>query len=426
MSSSMESKSTTSVLGLVLLALSACENGPITLGLTAPEEVKVDATRDEGLGGKAPVVCETISSTTILRPAALAIAFDVSGSMGRLDCPFWNHDPQFKWRPVVDATTAFLEDETIQGVRASMTLFPAASDQCTEAAYGEPDVPLTTLPSTQFRAVLAAYEQEVGLADYADPMPDSGGTWRGGTPTRAAVNATRALLSSLLEAEESTQAAIVLVTDGMPAGCGDDIEHLSDLIGAVSDAHAEGIFTYVIGVREPTLSPDAAPPWEEDGKRVWACKSPAGAWLWNYDAVDTPFVPPDNLANLHTIAAAGGTDRALLIDTGDPEATRVAFREGIDAIRRQAVPCSVVIPPNPDGAESFDKDKIDVRWKDGDSAERLPYDPACEPGGGWHYDDESSPRTIHLCPETCRKVQSSLTLELGVDFLCERREPIVK
>ncbi len=406
------------------LATCACEMAPLTLGRSTPGG-GVDSDNN-GLGGQgSPVVCKTSSSTTTLRPLVLAFAFDVSGSMGRLDCPFWNHDPKFKWQPVVDATTSFFEDQTISGVRASMTLFPTSAEQCTEDNYQQPDVAMTTLPSSAFGTVLHAYELEVGLDDYGDPMPEWGGPWRGGTPTLAAVRATHAGLLPE-RATEGTRAALVLVTDGLPAGCGDDIEHLADVIGAVSDARADDVFTYVIGVREPTLAPGAVPPWEDNGERVWACKSNSGNWLWGYDDPTTPRPAPDNLSNLHTIAAAGGTSRALLIDTGDPAATRVAFRSAIDAIRRQAVPCSVAIPTHPDGTGSFDKDKIDVRWEDGGVLQRLPYDPQCAPGGGWHYDESDPPRNIELCPETCGKVQSSLTLELGVDFLCEPREPSVK
>lgn len=406
----------------------ACDSEAITLGYGEPDETGfIPDPSGKGSGGGGTVVCETSSKTTTLRPAYLALAFDVSGSMGRLDCPFWNHDPELKWKPVVAATTAFLEDEANMGIHVAMTLFPAAAEQCEIESYATPDVPLTELPSTAFREALVEYEEEVGLDAYTDPMPEGGGQWRGGTPTFAAVAGTRALLEPLVLENEGARFAIVLVTDGMPAGCRDDVEHLADVIATVSDARAEGILTYVIGVREPELAQGAVAPWEEDDARVWACHSnSSGNWLWEYDDPATPRPPPDNLANLHTIAAAGGTGRALLIDTGDPDGTRAAFQTAVSDIRREAVPCSVELPPHPDGSGYFDKDKIDVRWVDGDTTERLPYDPACDPGGGWHYDDDSAPTAIELCAETCTAVQASPTLELRVDFLCEQREPTLK
>lgn len=415
------------LLGGALVAASGCRSEFITLGRGPSGGLEVDVDGSGAVGGLGSEVCESTSKTALHRPAALAFAFDVSGSMGRLDCPFWNHDPAYKWRPVVDATTAFFEDPEHSGLRASLTLFPSREDACSIDGYRTPDVPMTELPSPAFEEVLLDYEDEVGLADYADPMPEGGGTWRGGTPTHVALRAVSALLASERAAAPETQTAIVLVTDGVPAGCGDPAELLADVIGAVSDARAAGTLTYVIGVREPTLGADPIAPWEEDGERVWACRSNnSGAWLWDYEDPESPREAPDNLSTLHSIAAAGGTERAFLIDTGEPDATRIALQTAIDAIRYQAIPCSLEIPEHPYGESFFDPEKIDVYSTVSSGEARLPYDPECLPGGGWHYDDAAAPKTIELCPETCRSVEGTLDLELSIAFLCERRAPTVK
>lgn len=418
--------------GLAAVALAwtlatGCASELITLGRSSGGGLEVDEGGSGALGGLGSEVCESTSKTALQRPAALAFAFDVSGSMGRLDCPFWNHDPAFKWRPVVDATTAFFEDEQHSGLRASLTLFPSREDACSVDGYRTPDVPMTELPSSAFEEALRQYEAEVGLDDYADPMPEWGGTWRGGTPTHVAVRAVAALLDEERRAAPETQTAIVLVTDGVPAGCGDPAELLADVIGAVSDARIAGTLTYVIGVREPTLGAEPTAPWEEDGERVWACRSNnSGAWLWDYEDPTRPRPAPDTLSTLHGIAAAGGTERAFLIDTGEPDATRVALQTAIDAIRYQAIPCSLEIPEHPSGETFFDPEKVDVYATVAAEEERLPYDPECSPGGGWHYDSLTTPNTIELCPETCRKVEGTFELELSVAFLCERRAPTVK
>lgn len=398
----------------------SCDAARVSLGGTAPGGDDVlEVPRNWGAAGGPEVVCETVTHTATLRPAVLAFALDVSGSMGQLDCPFWHHDPAVKWTPVVDAVTAFFERPDAATLHASMTLFPASESQCSTASYAEPDVPLTQLPSTRFANVLRAYEAEVGLADYTDPMPIFGGDWRGGTPTAAAIEAVSASLDVARTSFPDASMAVVLVTDGMPAGCGDDVEHLANVIDAVSDLRVAGITTYVIGVREPTLAEDAVAPWEADGERVWACKNPSGAWRWDYTDTTTPKVPPDNLANLHTIAAAGGTERAVLVDTGSPAVTEAALVTAIDVIRRRAVPCSVEIPGREGGG--FDPEKLDLRIADSGDAVALSYDPSCTGGVGWRYDNPGAPTRIELCDATCRTVQGSLELELEVDYLCQPR-----
>ena len=430
-------RSCLNLLALVLIAgtglgcLPACELTPLNLGLGIAENANDDGGLTPSLGGAGgssetpSTICETTSSVAEIRSAYLAFALDVSGSMGQLDCPFWNHDPLLKWRPVVDAARAFFEDPTSNGLFASLALFPADSDQCEFESYLRSDVEMTALPSRNFSDRLRAYEAEVNLNGYTDPMPEGGADWRGGTPTNAVVSAMHRQLAAHQEDNGKARHAIVLVTDGTPNGCGEDDVHLEQVISEVEQAYLESIPTYVVGVREPTLNDDSVPPWEEDGERVWACKSPADAWLWQYDNPEVPRPAPDNLANLNTIAKAGGTKEAFLIDTGDPVATKQALQEAIFEIRQAAASCTISIPKHPDGA-NFEKEKIDVRVTMAGRNTRLAYDPFCEPGGGWHYDDEDAPTEIVLCDETCDGVQVSLLNKLDVDFLCKPREPVIK
>lgn len=420
--------------GAPLASLSGCELSPLHLGRGLHEgELSED---DDGnitpaLGGaggasqRPPTICETTSSVAEIRSAYLAFALDVSGSMGQLDCPFWNHDPLLKWRPVVDAARAFFEDPTSNGLFASLALFPSASEHCDSSSYLTPDVEMTRLPSRDFSDQLRSYEAEVGLHDYVDPMPEGGANWRGGTPTHAVVAAMHEQLTSHQADDRMARRAIVLVTDGMPNGCGEDGAHLENVVREVAQAYSESIPTYVVGVREPRVRADAEPPWVEDSTRVWACQSEAGAWMWQYDDPTVPRPAPDNLTNLNALAKAGGTNKAFLIDTGDPMATKQALQEAIFKIRQAAASCTISIPAHPDGAR-FEKEKIDVRVTWGGQSARLAYDPLCEPGGGWHYDDEENPSEIVLCDETCNGVQVSLLNKLDVDFLCMARDPVIK
>ncbi len=239
---------------------------------------------------------------TSLEPVFLAFAFDVSGSMGKGDEPW--HDRTLKWEPVVAATRQFLEAPAAAGLTASMTFFPADGDEderCEDETYAEPDVPMTDLPSPEFGAALDV----IGAED-----------WRGGTPTLHVARGTIAYVQAQ-RAQQPGKYAIVLVTDGYPQGCDD--EEISELASIVSGVAAE-LPTYVIGVQNPPID----------------------------DA-------PDTTSNLQSIAEAGGTEHAYLIDTGDPSRTASAFSGAIDAIRGAAVACTVEIPLPPDG-RVFDKE----------------------------------------------------------------------
>jgi len=73
----------------------------------------------------------------------------------------------------------------------------------------------------------------------------------------------------------------VLVSDGYPQGCNSTDDKIETVVAAVKKV-SKDISTYVIGVANP----------------------PGG---------------PDTVTNLNDIAAAGGSDKAFIIQTGDPE-----------------------------------------------------------------------------------------------------------
>jgi hypothetical protein len=361
-----------------------------------------------GVGGDGPV-CETASSETELKPVYLAVAFDVSGSMGKQDKPYWWYDPTFKWVPVSQAMRAFFEDPAARGISATMGMFPslAESTRCDVASYQEPDVPMTALPSSAFDVALDAYEEEVG-----DPL--AGGNWRGGTPTAAAIEGIATSLDDLRAEEPDAVFAVVLVTDGLPT-CPDD--GLNVAIDAVTELEAEGIPTYVVGIQNPTEPPSEPP---EDWGDDW------GTCTFGEGGGDTPCPEENNLEALQNLAVAGGTEEAFLLDTDDPLATQEALTEAMLEIAADSVSCEVTIPDHPNPGETFEPDKIDVvAGIDGEEV-RLEYDETCEIPLAWHYDDPADPSLIQLCPEACSAVQADPNGSLEVQFLCEARPPVVK
>lgn len=360
--------------------------------------------------GDSPI-CETSSEEAELAPVFLAFAFDVSGSMGQYDQPHWWHDMTAKWTPVRQATQAFVEDTSSAGISASLTFFPASSNKCVAATYQTPQVAMTELPTNLFATSFDSFE--------------ASGNWGSGTPTLAAAQGVSTYLQSFQGANPNAKFALVLVTDGLPQGC----DGAND-IGLVATTAANvysggtGIPTYVIGVNNPTVPPTTLPSgwdrWLDDDGDDCGNGSETG------NSGSETCAPPNGLAGLHSVAAAGGTTEAFLIDTGDPDATRAAFLAAIDAIRTDAISCEIGIPAHPSGG-SFDPDRIDVSYtpRDGDTA-RFDYDAECLAEGAWHYDDESNPTLIQLCDSTCDFVQSQPGIQLNVDFLCIDRPPLVR
>ncbi|MGK3994235.1 vWA domain-containing protein [Sorangium sp. So ce1024] len=313
--------------------------------------------------------CASQSAAASLQPVYLAFAFDVSGSMGKGDKDW--HDKALKWDPVVAATKQFFADPGSEGLTASLTFFPAEDDKCSTDTYTTPDVPLTPLPSDAFAEAIDAVE------------PKTKNDWRGDTPTSWVMRGT----SEFIEAQRAQtpgKYAIVLVTDGYPQGCDRASDTIDAVVADAREALANNVPTYVIGVGNPPLP---------------------GA--------------PDTVSNLDQIAVAGGTEGAVLIDTGDPSQTTAAFKAAVDRIRSASVSCTLGIPPAPDG-RTFDKEKVRVLYASGDgSPASLPYDQSCATKDAWRYDEPANPTQIVLCDGTCAVVQADPAAALSVDFTCE-------
>lgn len=339
------------------------EGGTRVPGST-PDAARADASDEEP--------CVAVSTQVELEPVYLAVAFDVSGSMGKGDKPW--HDKELKWDPVVSATRSFFEAAESSALSASLTFFPedgGLQARCDDAAYAEPDVPMTRLPSPRFGEAI----------DVITPASD--GDWRGGTPTVHVVRGTTTYLQGFRTSHQG-RIAIVLITDGYPEGCGGEADRVEAVVEAIEAARDIGIDTYVIGVANPDIQ---------------------GA--------------PENVEDLHAIAVAGGTGQAFLIDTGDPQATADRFADAVDAIRATAVSCEISIPDPPDGT-SFDKEKVAVRYGSASaSARMLEYDASCTSELAWHYDDPADPSRILLCDNTCSTVQADPEASLDVGFTCE-------
>jgi hypothetical protein len=350
------------------------ESNPVSTGEapTLPErdELPSEGVIDFGVSdertNEVEVVCAAQSAASELRQVYLAFALDVSASMGQ-------GAPRFdlKWLPIVTAAEAFFSEPDSAAISASLTFFPAEDTVtwCTDAAYVAPNVPQTLLPSGAFTSAITAL----------DRRPNA--TWRTATPTLAVFNGTVASLAAIADPSPNVTTAVVLVTDGVPQSCGEDVLQVAEAV------RNSGVRTFVVGVSNP--------PGLDGG---------------------------DNLDNLNVIAEAGGTGSAFVVQTGDPVQTEANFKAVIDGIRGVSVSCNISIPLPPTGTE-FIPEKVNVKYGStgGERSVSLTYDPDCVATDSWRYDDPAAPASIVLCNDTCGTVQRDVTASLTVEFGCERR-----
>lgn len=303
-----------------------------------------------------------------LEPVHLVFLLDQSGSMG--DGEHGQRDE--KWDPVTQALETFFADPESAGLTASLTLFPddvnktseAASTSfaisCEDASYETPVVSPRALPDAiSFSEAIAA----------VDPPNEFG------TPTLHALAGTAAYALSL--ADEGKKVAIVLVTDGEPAQCGQDNQNIDNTAAEAAAIFPE-IPTYVIGVGR---------------------------------ALDA----------LNDIAHAGGTNSAFIVDTDDPDKTRSDLLQQVQLIRGEQISCDLAIPEAPAG-ETLDPKKVNVELLSGEESAALNYDAECSDGTGWRYDNEETPSKIELCNNTCETVQNGEDSGVNVLFGCATRE----
>lgn len=183
------------------------------------------------------------SGGSCFAPVDMYIMFDKSGSMGD---PVGNGAPgdcnigdtkNSKWCKAINALAGYLSSPSAKDQSAALQFFSGVdSENCaTGAPYDKPAVPAadyTTLPSKAFDAVLDS------------TVPG------GGTPIEAAL---RGLTKFTAANRRPGHVTIgILVTDGDPQGCNQNLTTLSGIL----EAHyqATKVRTYVIGMEGATFS----------------------------------------------------------------------------------------------------------------------------------------------------------------------------
>ncbi len=301
--------------------------------------------------------CASESIEAQLAPLTMYITFDKSGSM----------DGDGKWDAATAALKAFFGDPTAAELEVALRFFPQGNcneDQCDISACATPQVPAGAL--TADPAPTDAQEQSlVNAIDATSPG--------GATPISAALDGGIQWSKQYLQQNPDHVVVVILVTDGEPNGCQEDIGAISNIAAAGS---AAGVPTYTVGLQG------------------------------------------SNEQQLSQIATAGGGS-GFFIGNGNAEAELLA---ALQAIRGAALACEIAIPAPTMG--SFNPTLVNVTYTAGGGGTpqtlgKVDGEGSCGPGGGWYYDDPASPQTILLCPASCDTVKVDADGTLKVVLGCE-------
>lgn len=281
-----------------------------------------------------------------------------------LDTSF-SMDFDAKWTNVRAALKSFVANPAYADLGIGLQFFPIRK-QCSVADYQQPVVAL---------ALQGAASGPISTALDGQQMA-------GGTPMVPLLEGLTKYL--VANAKPNRKPVIVLATDGYPddncvAG-GDGLPNTLDNAIAVADAAFKGtpsIATFVIGVGQ-------------------------------------------ELSNLDSIAAAGGTTKATLVDTGGN--AQLALLTALDSIRRQAIPCDYDIPPG-----TIDVNATNVTYTSKGSTNQLVFvgnEAGCAkaPDSGWYFDDEAAPKKVILCKAVCDVVKVDDQGSVDLVFGCPRVE----
>jgi hypothetical protein len=238
-------------------------------------------------------------------------------------------------------------------------------DSCDANAYAAPAVDIAVLPGAA-QGIIGSLTAK---------MPD------GLTPTSAALGGALSRAKAYATANPDHRVVVLLATDGLPTECAPtDVPGIAALASSAAAA-MPAISTFVIGVFGPMEAAVAQ-------------------------------------QNLDALAAAGGTGKAFIVNTGQD--VTAGFLAALDAIRTNALPCAYSIPQPSSG--KLDYGLVNVQFSSGaGQTSTIGYaGGACTGRGGWTYDVDprtATPTKIVICDSTCNGFkadpQGSVSIQLG-------------
>jgi hypothetical protein len=326
-----------------------------------------------------PSKCAVDTLQGKLLPVELTLVFDNSSSMCFVQAlnNFACGDDRSRWPATTNALGAFLRSPASEGLAVAVITYgpvdsynpPAvATNRCDSQRYEAPTFEVDDLPSEDLASKVTSI-----VVDTSNP--DATETQTGAAITGGAVYSRNR--EAALNGEK--RVAILLITDGNPAGCGDDPRNQSyadklQANAAAKDAYAQGTEVYVLNIG-------------------------------------------GDAEVLNDIAANGGTGAAINIDGTDT----AAISGALDAIRGKALSCDIQVPV-PDRGKA-DPTKLNITWTPttGAPPELLLLSPDCKDPKGWRYDNPADPKSIRLCGAICDEVLATQTGKIDVVVGCETR-----
>jgi hypothetical protein len=304
----------------------------------------------------------------------------VTTGPGAPDCPVDpSQPPQVtdKWCFATNALAEYFMSPASKGNRAALQFMTSPNDDCAGGADNSeatPVVPLTTLPVGASDALITAL---------SDATP-AGGL---GTHIESALRGIADFTSS--HVTPGREMIGVLITDGDPNGCSGDIPTLATILS--DHLTSTGLKTFIIGMTGSTPA------------NLEALAVAGGG----------PSHGPEFCAN------DAGSCHYWSVGDGDGAAIANALKQIQLAT---LIPCEYQIPVPPTG-ETFDSNLVNLRYTSADggiaSIRGVSDMSACGTGGGWFYDNASSPTKIELCPSSCDLVGAATgTAHVDVAYGC--------
>jgi hypothetical protein len=353
-------------------------NNPDASTAVPPRKPVVSTAPDGGECGATSMTAEQVvvemhmdvtEEVTSIAPVAIYIMLDQSASMLPL------------WPDALAGIKAFASDPKSSGTDVAMDFFPSIfgeAGECNGVGYDAPFVPMGRLPAhaAMINAQLDALPLPTGI----------------GTPIEGALNGLKRFCEQFQSTHADEKCIGVLVTDGTPLFCNEDLAQLADIS---AQAHANGVTTYAVGLTGSDfafLDQVAMLGGAKDcdaAAATYACDVTAGAAL----LVDALSKIRDTIVEVktHTVTTTKTVETPL--------------------------PCEWALPATQVG-QTFDREKVNVQLNAPSAGQivfgKVEQEAQCA-RNGWYYDDPGTPTRIIACPETCELITT--TAEATVDIL---------
>lgn len=352
---------------------------------------------NNGLGGASSTgtispddACAKGTATAALAGVNMLVMFDRSTSM---------HDPagdsgSTRWELASAALDAFFASDNAAGLNLALRFFPhdmpaagCNQQQCSTEACAQALVDLGTL--TAAKAPADAHEKALlDATAAATPAPRNQGggmmgMMSGGTPISAALSGATSWASTQHTKTPNENTVVVLVTDGEPNGCDENI-------GAIAQ-----------------IAEDAL---DQDGTRTYAIG-----------------LTGSQEADMDRIAMAGGTTKGIFV--ADGANTTQDLLDALGAIRGAILDCDFPMP-EATGDLVVNPGLINVNFTPSSgkvsTLVQVSGEAGCAANAGWYYDDVVNPTRIILCKSTCDAVTSDPMATLDILLGCETSTSVPK